>query len=175
MNILPYHLPEVLYLPYDDQLPRVAEMLEMAIKAALPDLEVDHIGSTSIPGMPGKNSLNLVVLCSRDRFPAVLKLLEDLGFQNHPFKHEPADRPLKVGSIEHGGKLYGIHVHVLEKDSDNHRNSLFFRDYLRSHPDEAKQYAELKRSLVGRKMSSEEYNAAKQPFILEILVKRDLN
>jgi GrpB-like predicted nucleotidyltransferase (UPF0157 family) len=172
MKILPYHLPEITFLPADPTTGLVADRLAALIREADEHVVVEHIGSTSIPGMPGKNSINLLVLVQKDEFEASERMLERLGFHDHPFKKEPSDRPLKVGSVEVEGGLYGVHVHIIELNSDNHRNSVFFRDYLTQHPEEVARYAEIKRQLADQKLSSEEYNAAKQPFIRDIISRR---
>ena len=169
MIISPYSPAPLVFLPYDEKFPELFAYLQRAIVNVLPTAEVQHIGSTSIPGMGGKNILNLMVALPYADFPGALRTLEGLGFHVHPYKSEPEDRPLRVGVIEYRWVRYGVHVHVLEYNSDNYYNSIFFRDYLQSHPEAQEEYQRLKQEAVVRSSDPTMYNNAKQPFIRSIL------
>ena len=172
MRIYPYELPKTAYSAYDPELPTVFILVKSFLESQLSQVIVEHIGSTSIPGMPGKNSLNIVLITSFENFPLVLDSLAEAGFQEHPFKVEPPERPFRVGGIMHKKVMYWLHIHLIVKDSKDHYNSLFFRDYLISHPEAAHEYSLLKKEIAYKNLSSEQYNAAKQPFIRSILAKR---
>lgn len=64
------------------------------------------------------------------------------------------------------------HLHVFEKTSDNWRDLLAFRDYLRAHPGLATAYAALKRDLASQHGSDpnlrEPYRLGKATFIQEV-------
>lgn len=172
-SIEPYYPSPLAFHPYDPAFPEVFALIKQLLQANWPLLQVEHIGSTSIPGMGGKNVLNCVVAVPLSDFSQTLTELESIGFHEHPFKRDPEDRPLRVGVIEYKGKKYGIHLHLLESDSQNYQNSLFFRDHLRSHPELQQKYTQLKRQAVANSSDPEEYNQAKQPFIVEVLRHRE--
>lgn len=62
------------------------------------------------------------------------------------------------------------HLYVVVADSKPHADHVQFRDYLRSHPDVAREYAELKKALVDQHGSDRErYTQAKAEFISRVL------
>ena len=63
------------------------------------------------------------------------------------------------------------HIHLVEIQSDFWQRHLLFRDYLRTHPEDAKRYEQLKHSLAQRFTDTNEYAAAKTDFCQEIAAK----
>ncbi|MDD3994152.1 MAG: GrpB family protein, partial [Candidatus Nanoarchaeia archaeon] len=100
----------------------------------------------------------------------ISKKLEKIGFQISPFKNLPKERPLRVGSITYENKKYLIHVHLTYYNSEDHKNILFFRDYLKNHKKLAKEYEQIKKRTVELgKVKAVEYNEQKSSFIKLIL------
>jgi GrpB-like predicted nucleotidyltransferase (UPF0157 family) len=127
---------------------------------------IEHIGSTSICGLSAKPIIDIAV--------AVRKLadgekciapIEDVGYKYR-------------GELGIPGRLYFVkgkprthHVHMVELDSDFWRSHLLFRDYLRQHPQAAKEYENLKMELAQKyKDNREAYTEGKAVFIENILV-----
>jgi GrpB-like predicted nucleotidyltransferase (UPF0157 family) len=64
------------------------------------------------------------------------------------------------------------HIHVRRTGSWSEQVGLLFRDYLRAHPDDAAQYAELRRSLAATHRENRvEYTNAKAPFIWNVMMR----
>ncbi len=173
MDILPYQLKPIQFLPYDVNLSKVAELVSRIIIEQIPGARPEHIGSTAVVGMPGKNIINLVIPSGLDQFEARLQVLSKIGFQESPLnKSEPSYRPLRVASIKYQNKIYNIHVHLIVEGSDDLAGARFFRNYLIEHPQEQKRYAEIKQEAVSQgKTDATSYNAAKEPFIRAVLAK----
>ena len=107
---LPYVEPPLAFLPYDPAVFEAAEAAASAIREVVGDAPVEHVGSTAVPGLPGKNSVNLLIPVEPERIPDILLMLEALGLAEHPYKEEPADRPVRVGLYPHGGAMhFGFH------------------------------------------------------------------
>jgi GrpB-like predicted nucleotidyltransferase (UPF0157 family) len=143
------------------------------LRAALGELalRIDHIGSTSVPGLAAKDVLDVqVTVPVLD--PAVLSpRLTSVGLVHRPhvtMDHRP---PGVTGPAEDWAKLYfrelrgqrAVHVHVREAGRANQRYALLFRDYLRAHPQTAEAYAELKRRLAALAIDSGTYADVKDP------------
>ena len=116
---------------------REAERIARACGELVPTLE--HIGSTAVPGLIAKPIL--------DMMPGIVRL---------------EDGPLTIGPMEsigysckgeHGipGRLYFemhrhglrvVHAHMFVIGTEDWERHLLFRDYLRDHPDTAREYAE---------------------------------
>ena len=62
------------------------------------------------------------------------------------------------------------HVHLVSWSSDLWRDHLVFRDYLRAHPEIAREYETIKRELATMYLQDkEQYTDAKGPFVRSIV------
>jgi GrpB-like predicted nucleotidyltransferase (UPF0157 family) len=128
-------------------------------------IDIQHIGSTSIPGMIAKPILNIGVAISRfeEGFELVAPI-ESLGYE-YVGEHGIPRRHYynKADPRTH-------HLHMLEHDSSEWRNCILFRDYLRTHAQAAQEYAELKRALARRyRTDRTAYTDGKAEFIVRVL------
>jgi GrpB-like predicted nucleotidyltransferase (UPF0157 family) len=131
-QILPYAILSPAYVEYDPAAPAVAQRVIDLIEAAASWVKAEHIGSTAIPGCAGKGIVDLVVLYPRGKLEATREAIDRLGFQHQRAGHEfPEDRPMRVGAVEHEGRMYRLHAHIVAADSAE-ANALYrFRDVLR--------------------------------------------
>jgi GrpB-like predicted nucleotidyltransferase (UPF0157 family)/mannose-6-phosphate isomerase-like protein (cupin superfamily) len=141
------------------------------IRDRLPDVVVEHVGSTSLPGCAGKGVVDLVVLYSPGRLPEVKAGLDALGFQRQtgprPFLE---DRPMRIGSVVHDETSYPLHVHVIVADSPEAVELRTFRDRLMADKRLNEEYVALKRQiLAGGVTDSLDYCDRKGEFIAGIL------
>jgi GrpB-like predicted nucleotidyltransferase (UPF0157 family) len=92
--IEPYVDAPASYHEYDLDAPAVARLLADAIRDASPRLDVDHIGSTAVPGCAGKGVIDLMVLYPPGHLPHAKQAVDQLGFQRQstrdPFPGEGA-------------------------------------------------------------------------------------
>ncbi len=168
----PYQPKDVVFDQYDPQIPAVFTAVQKILRQHMGEVVVEHIGSTAIPGMPGKNVINVLIPVEQERFGELLDTLDTLGFMEHPYVVEPEDRPLRVAEIEHGRGVYGIHLHLTPHGSKDHRNALYFRDYLRGHPEAQKAYAALKETALKKSVGNpSKYRELKNQFIEQILAR----
>lgn len=128
-------------------------------------LDLQHIGSTSIPGIIAKPILDIgIAVNSFEAAVICIKPLETIGYT---YKGE-SGIPRRHWFAK--GELTTHHVHILEVHSPNWKNNLIFRDYLRQNSEIAKQYAELKIQLLQQFNGDRDaYQAGKKPFIDRIL------
>jgi GrpB-like predicted nucleotidyltransferase (UPF0157 family) len=103
-------------------------------------LRVEHVGSTSVAGLPAKPIVDIQVsVLDIALEPAYVSQLEQAGLQLrtrddlHRFFRPFPDQPREV------------HVHVCPSGSEWERDHVLFRDYLRAHPDARDAYAVTKR------------------------------
>src|SRR5258708_3868354 len=76
----PYALLSVDVVSWDPRAAEVAAEISGLITARRPDLAVEHIGSTAVPGLPGKGVVDLGIATEPPDVPRVAALLRDLGF-----------------------------------------------------------------------------------------------
>ncbi len=131
---------------------------------------IDHIGSTSVPGLAAKDILDIqVTVASLDEAllaPAFARAAFRLTARNRS-DHEPAgtDGPAsdwqKLYVEPVSGRRMNIHVRVTGRP--NQRYSLLCRDFLRAHATAAEAYALFKQRLAAQGMESGVYADIKDP------------
>src|SRR4051794_38215824 len=134
---------------YDPSAREVAQRVEQSITELLPEVKVEHIGSTSVPGCAGKGVVDLMVLYPEGQLEKVKETLAELGFQPQTVGHIfPESRPMRVGAVEHKGEWYRLHVHVIAADSSEVDVLLAFRDRLLANPALVSAYVNRKRAIL---------------------------
>jgi GrpB-like predicted nucleotidyltransferase (UPF0157 family) len=114
------------------------------IRKALGAVEVEHIGSTAVPGLSAKPVLDLLAgLRPLDVGSAEIEAMEGLGYE-YLGEHGLPGRLF----FRKGPKRRTHHVHAVELGGTEWLRHLAFRDYLRAHPDETARYGEAKRALA---------------------------
>lgn len=130
--------------------------------------EIEHIGSTSVPNLPAKPIIDIMVGLKDFQIAdlVVLKLIEK-GYKYFPqYEDEMPDRRFFKKIIE--GQTIS-HIHMVELADKFWQRHLLFRDYLRTNPDTAQQYTQLKNDLSKQDWpSSNDYADAKTDFIRKI-------
>jgi GrpB-like predicted nucleotidyltransferase (UPF0157 family) len=157
----------VALLPYTLAWKRLFEEEQAILQANLGNhiLEIQHIGSTSIPGMVAKPIIDIAIAV-RDFEGAKVCIdpIEHLGYQ---YRGE-FGIPRRHYFVKGDPRTH--HIHMLEITSQDWKNQLFFRDYLTRHPQSARDYANLKIEMAQRfPKDRESYLEAKAPFIQSVL------
>jgi GrpB-like predicted nucleotidyltransferase (UPF0157 family) len=165
--------PRIVIAAYDDRWPAAYRELEALLRGALGDLAVriDHIGSTSVPGLAAKDVIDIQVSVARLDDPGLAPAFERLGAvatgiaADHvpPGQHgNPADWAKRYFRPPPGWRP--THLHVRQVGRANQRYALLFRDYLRQAPDAAAAYATIKQALARRNPDDvEAYYDVKDP------------
>jgi putative glutamine amidotransferase len=144
------------------------------IKTALPSglvARIDHVGSTAVPGLAAKPiidiQLSLHSMVPRD---AYVEPLVALGYR---WVLDPWDVEHEYFSRDIEGERR-FHLHVCAAGSRWERRHLVFRDRLRSHPDDALAYGELKRELAAaHPRDTLSYTQAKTAFIAGVVERAE--
>jgi GrpB-like predicted nucleotidyltransferase (UPF0157 family) len=153
---------------YDPSWPVTFSRLAAGVKGILGGLivAVEHIGSTSVPGLAAKPIIDLdVVLSSPADLPEAIRLLDRIGYVHEGdlgVAGREAFRP-PPGEPRH-------HLYVLIEGATELRRHLAFRDALRADEGLRHRYAALKRSLAkAHKDERSAYTEAKSAFINSIV------
>jgi GrpB-like predicted nucleotidyltransferase (UPF0157 family) len=144
----PYRRLPVQVHQADPDAPEAARSLIALIATRWPATPAEHIGSTAVPGLAGKNTIDLLLAAPPAHIPAITQALHELGFQHQRPAAFPATRPMLWGAVRHGDIEYRVHVHVVPADDPEVAALRGFRDALRSDPILRRRYAALKRAIV---------------------------
>ena len=146
-------------VPYDVRWPVEFDALGVKIRGALGELalRINHIGSTSVPGLPAKNVIDVqVAVAALDRETLATRLTavglvfrEPVDRDHVPPAGPPTEmdwRKLFFRQATPEGRRANIHVRVL--GAANQRYAVLFRDYLRASITARDSYAAVKRALA---------------------------
>ena len=165
---------------YQGSWPRQAAALAAELRERLGPLaeRVEHIGSTSIPGMAAKDILDMQVSVA-DLDVAVAAFaapLAALGFESLPYGHDhvPAGRTDDPEQWikrfwRRRGPRGDVNLHVRRTGSPNERLALLFRDWFRAHPDAVPGYAKFKSELATDVGDIERYTDIKD-CVVDVLI-----
>lgn len=146
------------------QFESVAIVLRQAV-SGVPGAEVEHVGSTAVPGLPAKPILDIDVIVDASQVWLAVKALEavgyrhrgDLGLEGREAFFAPDDTPHR-------------NVYVCRRGGLQVRNHLAVRDMLRARPGLAIEYGRVKRRLAERaELTIDDYIAAKSEVLQRIL------
>jgi GrpB-like predicted nucleotidyltransferase (UPF0157 family) len=157
----------ILVCEYDPTWPDQFELIAARARIALGDivLRIEHVGSTSVPGLAAKPIVDLdVVVLSQDVFEAIRRLAKpgyvhegDLGIAGREAFRPPPGEPRH-------------HLYVVPEASAELQRHVAFRDALRADPTLCAKYAALKKRLAAlHRDNRDAYSEAKSAFIAEHL------
>lgn len=158
---------DIRIVDYDPGWPNKFETHAKTIVEAVGDsiLRIEHIGSTSVPGLAAKPIIDILVEVpdSADE-SAYLPQLEAAGYSLRVREPEWNEHRMFRTPRQ------DVHVHVYSAGCPEIERNLTFRDRLRANADDRKRYEELKRELAARSWSDmNEYAAAKTAVIEKII------
>lgn len=126
---------------------------------------IHHIGSTAVPGIMAKPIVDILVeIAPGDRLDAAGRVLEQGGYIC--MSRSPGRMSFNKGYTPAGYAARVFHIHLRRAgDCDE----LLFRDYLRAHPETAREYERLKLGLLpALRHNRDGYTAAKTLFVRRV-------
>lgn len=158
----------VVVVDYDEEWPRWFETLRARIWPVVSDvaMRIEHVGSTSVPGLAAKPTIDITVVVGERRdVPPTIERLATLGY-HHRGNFGIEDRE----AFDHRTALPQHNLYVCPEGTIGVVNQLAVRDYLRAHPDDARQYGNLKKRLALEFATDiDSYVSGKTDFILGVL------
>lgn len=166
---LPEHNAAIELAEYDPEWPRLYAREEARIRAALGPqaLRIEHVGSTSVPGLAAKPLIDIVLVVADTRDEAayvppleaagyVLRIREPDWFEHRLFK----------------GPDTNVNVHAFSDGCEEVERMVAFRDWLRAHDEDRDLYLAVKRELAAREWKYvQNYADAKSTVVRGILAR----
>lgn len=127
---------------------------------------INHIGSTAIPGIMAKPIIDILVEVQEGIDYGIVKdTLESEGYICMSYSDSRISFNKGYTPSGYADKVFYIHVH-----RQDDRDEIMFRDYLLSHPEIAKEYEDLKISLLPRfRHDRDSYTEAKTEFVRKVI------
>jgi len=161
--------PAIVVMDYDPAWPERFRQEETKIRAALGEtaLTIEHIGSTSVPGLAAKPIVDILVVVKDSGDEAsYVPALESAGYVlrvREPDFHE--HRMLRTAAKD-------VHVHVFSPESPEIDRYLLLRDHLRENEEDRGLYARTKRDLASKDWPSMQHYAEAKTEVIEGIITR---
>ena len=156
-------------VPYSSEWKRLFVEEERVLRASIGTyvMDIQHVGSTAIPGLEAKPIIDIAVAVRRlEDAEKCIEPLECLGYEYRPDEEHP--RRFFFAKGDPSRRTH--YVHVVEWNSDSWKRLLRFRDYLRQHKEAAREYANLKRELARKSQGNRAfYTPGKAEFVESVL------
>ena len=166
---------------YDEKWPddflKIKEKLQKVISTPC---EVEHVGSTSIPGMKAKPIIDIDVgLDNWEDFETVKNALAEIGYEHEGDKGITGREAFCRNGKVHNEILDSVdhHLYVCSVDNEEYKRHILFRNYLRKHTEARERYNQIKEEILSKvgtenragyvQMKEEEY----RDFFEEIIAK----
>lgn len=130
------------FKPYSSEFPKMYNKEKVRLKRILsPSIKIEHVGSTSVPGLGGKGIIDIAIFTPKKYFNNYIKKLEQFGYE---YKPHPGDdkRKFLQRIIKYKGKERRVHIH-LTKEFWN--SFIALRSYLRANKQAREKYSKLKK------------------------------
>jgi GrpB-like predicted nucleotidyltransferase (UPF0157 family) len=161
----------VTLVDYDPAWPSLFEREATRIRAALGDRvrSLEHVGSTSVPGLAAKPIIDMV-LAVRDSSDeaAYVPPMEAAGYLLRIREPEWLEHRLFKGPDT------AVNVHVFSAGETEIRHMVAFRDWLRSHDDDRLHYERTKRELAARDWKYVQHYADAKTDVVAVIMGRAL-
>jgi GrpB-like predicted nucleotidyltransferase (UPF0157 family) len=163
--------PIIEIVDYDPSWPDRYDLHAARIRAALDNrvLQLEHAGSTSVPGLPAKPVIDIV-----------LAVADSSHEQSYAPALESAGYRLKIREPEwHQHRMFNatdsdVNLHTFSAGCPEIARMLRFRDWLRVNVQDRELYADIKRQLSAREWAHvQEYADAKTQVVIEILKRAE--
>ena len=149
--------------------PRIFELERAAILEMCSPwvIDVHHVGSTAVPGLPSKPILDILpVVGSATAAESAIEPMKTLGYlyrgENGITGRSYFDKVVDGRNV--------VHNHMFPEDHPDVSEMVGFRDYLRMHEEAALEYARLKQELAsGYRNDRAAYTDSKEDFISRIV------
>ena len=159
---------------YDKNWENEFKKIKFEIKKILGNfaLSIEHIGSTSVEGLSAKPIIDIDIVIKDN---SVLNdVIEKLAINGYIFEGDLGIKDRFAFRYENKPQFMLHHLYVCPKNSAELKRHLKFRDYLRTHPNDMKNYEKVK--LQGAKLypnDIDKYIEYKSDFIESIYAKLD--
>ena len=132
---------------------------------------IEHVGSTAIPGLGGKGVVDLLIGTSKNKIEHTKIWLLKAGYQ-FPKNTSTSERLFFRRDCRYKNEKRRIHIHLVEKNGIEWKSITAFRDYLKTHPNAIERYVTVKKDAVKKADGDGEiYRHHKKKFIEDILKK----
>jgi GrpB-like predicted nucleotidyltransferase (UPF0157 family) len=143
---------------YNPEWPKKFEEIKSFLgkKIAKACLRIEHVGSTSVPGMTAKPIIDLIIVIEPERWEEMKSLLEERGYY---YRGDQGIEEREVFRLTDETILPAHHLYVCPEHSLELKKETAFRDYMKTHKQDRERLSAVKWSLA------EKFNNDRQAYM----------
>ncbi|HEY5260139.1 MAG TPA: GrpB family protein, partial [Rhabdochlamydiaceae bacterium] len=166
-------MKKYVFKPYNPNFPALFEREKQRIASHLKEKAlIEHVGSTAVPGLGGKGIIDIAIAVDKNQREAVSKELQAMGYILNPKGCTPERLFFYADLPDEKEPVRRYHIHLTDAESKDWKDFIAFREYLKSHPEEAQNYAALKEKAAAEAGGEGEiYRKLKDPLFKRVLEK----
>ncbi|MEK6647726.1 MAG: GrpB family protein [Actinomycetota bacterium] len=153
--------------PYDESWPSQFEVLKRNYEEALvgvPVLSIEHVGSTSVPGLWAKPIIDIDIVVAGEHYQEVISALTNYGYKSR------GDLGIEGRwAFEAVNAPYRTNTYVVHAESLAFKNHLALREVLRSNPGLRDEYSLVKQNLANETSDIDIYVSGKTDVLRRVL------
>lgn len=164
---------EILVQEYDELWPAQFALLKERFEEALvgvPVISIEHVGSTSVPGLCAKPVIDIDIVVARKDCQAAILALVNQGFENRGDLGIEGRWAINVLGVPCKTNTYVVSV-----DSLALKNHLVVRDVLRRNSEIRNEYCAIKQMLAMESVDMKAYTSGKSEILQRVLNLGGLN
>lgn len=137
------------------------------------NIQIEHIGSTSLPTVHAKPILDMAILCGEKGLEATANALKNLGYD---YRGQFDDEDGHFYAVLDKDDIRLVQAHIYSETTDDWFSKLNFRDVLSQNSELAKEYNDYKLELAKRVSNKKEYAEIKDKWVDKFILKiKELN
>lgn len=135
------------------------------------NVPIDHVGSTAISNMYGKNIIDILVGAKDSKeLEELTNIISSIGFYGS--KKNKDDVYRFFASTKEETKSGDIHIHLALLETDRYKDFIILKNYLLSNKEEAKEYSNFKRKLVKKGYENrKDYKKIKSEYVSNLIIR----
>jgi GrpB-like predicted nucleotidyltransferase (UPF0157 family) len=160
-------MKKYLFREYSNKYPKLFEKERKKLITLIPNLKIEHIGSTAIEGLGGKGIIDVMISVPKKEIDEIKNRLIKAKYN---FKSEAGDKNRFFFEKDYGLiKKRRVHLQLTSNNSDVWKKAIKFRDILRKNKKIRNRYSLIKQEAVLLRKKNKDYRNFKKKFIERVL------
>jgi GrpB-like predicted nucleotidyltransferase (UPF0157 family) len=161
----------VIVLPYNEKWKEEFEKIKNELEQVIGNdiILIEHVGSTSVEGLAAKPIIDIDIVIDFEMFGQVKNKLDTIGYEHEGDLGITGREAFKYENKEH---LMKHHLYVCDKNNEELKKHIVFRDWLREHSDDRDMYSKIKVEMAKKYPNDiDSYIEGKTPCVIKIYKK----
>ena len=138
------------------------------------DVVINHVGSTAIPNMIGKNIIDILIGVKEGKFKKSKEILTNAGY--FPSEGSATSIYQFFATKQEETKSQDIHLHLVCVNTERYNEFIILKNYLLNSKEEAKNYSNFKKEIINlHSTNRKEYRNIKSKYVSDLIERAKLS